>query len=86
MATGTPIVSTPVRDVVRQFSDVVSIAGTADKFINACARSAKAPNRSAISRGLDLARKNSWESIVRKLEKHVEEAITRDVRVAIPAA
>ena len=36
MATGRPIVSTPVRDVVSQFSDVVLIAHNHDQFIAAC--------------------------------------------------
>jgi glycosyltransferase involved in cell wall biosynthesis len=86
MATGTPIVSTPIRDVVRQFSNVVKIAASADAFVAACLQSAKRPNQAAIARGLELARKNSWESIVRKLEAHIDEAICRSVSIAIPAA
>jgi glycosyltransferase involved in cell wall biosynthesis len=86
MATGIPIVSTPIRDVVRQFSDVVTVASSPAEFITACARAAKQPDQSAIRRGLERARRNSWESIVRKLQDHVEEAICRDVSVAIPAA
>jgi glycosyltransferase involved in cell wall biosynthesis len=86
MATAIPIVSTPVPDVVRQFSKVVDVAGSTAEFIKACARNAQKPNQAAISRGLDLARKNSWESIVRKLEAHIEEAICRDVSIAISAA
>jgi glycosyltransferase involved in cell wall biosynthesis len=86
MATGKPIVSTPVRDVVRQFSNVVSVAKTPREFITTCGRNVRNPNAAAIARGLDLARKNSWESIVRKLEAHVEEAICRNVSIAISAA
>ena len=33
MATGRPIISTPVKDVVRQWSDIVSIVKTAEEFI-----------------------------------------------------
>ena len=86
MATGRPIVSTAVPDVVRQFSNVVSVASSPPEFVAACGRVARKPNRAAISRGLDLARNNSWESIVRKLEAHVEEAIGRDLSVAVSAA
>jgi glycosyltransferase involved in cell wall biosynthesis len=86
MATGIPIVSTPVRDVVRQFSDVVTIARTPEEFAAACSRNAVKPNRSAVVRGLDLARNNSWESIVRKLEAHIEDAICRNSTIAISAA
>jgi glycosyltransferase involved in cell wall biosynthesis len=86
MATGIPIVSTPVRDVVRQFSEVVSVARTPAEFVAACRRNAVKPNRSALQRGRELARKNSWESIVRKLEGHVEDAICRNSTIAISAA
>jgi glycosyltransferase involved in cell wall biosynthesis len=86
MATGIPIVSTPVRDVVRQFSEVVSVARTPAEFVAACRRNAVKPNRSALQRGRELARKNSWESIVRKLERHVEDAICRNSTIAISAA
>jgi glycosyltransferase involved in cell wall biosynthesis len=86
MATATPIVSTPIRDVVRQFSDIVSVAASPTEFIAACARAAKQPDQSAIRGGVELARKNSWESIVRKLQAHIEEAICRDASVAISAA
>jgi UDP-galactopyranose mutase len=36
MAAGKPIVSTPIRDVVTPYSDIVSIAGTPAEFIAAC--------------------------------------------------
>jgi glycosyltransferase involved in cell wall biosynthesis len=86
MATGRPIVSTPVRDVVRQFSNIVSVAGTPDEFIAACADSAGQPDQVAIARGVDLARRNSWESIVQNIEEHLEEAICRNISVAVSAA
>ncbi len=75
MATGRPIVSTPVQDVVRQFSDVVAIAKDHEGFINECRRCARRPNRARIARGLTLAQRNSWELIVRQLEQHIDEAL-----------
>jgi glycosyltransferase involved in cell wall biosynthesis len=86
MATGTPIVSTPVEDVVSQFSDIITIAPAAGKFIAACAHATKRPNSAAVRRGLKLAGKNSWDSVVRQLEAHVEEALTRRSKIALPAA
>jgi len=77
MATGRPIVSTPVDDVVTQFGDVVTIARSASEFIEDCERLASKKSQTRIERGLNLARKNSWESIVAQLEQHVS-AVLRD--------
>ncbi|HVF70948.1 MAG TPA: glycosyltransferase [Chthoniobacterales bacterium] len=86
MATARPIVSSPIEDVVRQFSDVVSVARTAKEFAAACRRAATKPNRSAIQRGLKLAERNSWKSIVQRLEAHVLEITTRERSIATDAA
>jgi glycosyltransferase involved in cell wall biosynthesis len=86
MATGRPIVSTPIEDVVRQFEDVVRVAATADAFVAACRRAAECPNRVGVRRGLKLAARNSWESIVDKLEAHVFEIINSERSIATDAA
>ena len=75
MATGRPIVSTPVEDVVKQFKDVITIAGNVPAFANACERAAVHPDSERIERGLALAQQNSWESIVANLERHIEQAL-----------
>jgi len=77
MATGRPIVSTAVPDVVRNFGSVVKIAGTREEFISLCRQVIAAPDRQAIEGGLKLARENSWESIVAHLEDHVCEALRK---------
>ncbi|HJT81925.1 MAG TPA: glycosyltransferase [Chthoniobacterales bacterium] len=86
MATGIPIVSTPVADVVRQFREVITIAAGHRDFIRACHHNAFKPNRAVSRRGRELARENSWEAIVARLENHIDEAITRSSSVAISAA
>jgi glycosyltransferase involved in cell wall biosynthesis len=86
MATGRPIVSTPIEDVVRQFEDVVKVAATADEFVAACRRAAECPNRVGVRRGLKLASWNSWESIVEKLEGHVLAIINSGRSIATDAA
>ncbi|MEY2439802.1 MAG: hypothetical protein QOI34_1187 [Verrucomicrobiota bacterium] len=86
MAAAIPIVSTKVGDVVRQFSDVVTIANSHAEFIAGCERNGRKPNKTAIERGRELARHNSWEAIVRKLEAHIEEAVRRNSSIAISAA
>jgi glycosyltransferase involved in cell wall biosynthesis len=86
MATGRPIVSTPVEDVVSQFSDVITIAKDATAFANACARAAVQPDSRQIERGLALAQQNSWESIVARLEQHIEEALGSRRALSVNAA
>lgn len=76
MATGTPIVSTDIEDVVLQFSDVVNIAASHEEFIAGCEASLSQGNATRIAAGLKLAKNNSWESIVARLEKHVEDMLT----------
>jgi glycosyltransferase involved in cell wall biosynthesis len=86
MATGRPIVSTMVPDVVRQFSDVVVLAREHACFIRECERYARRPDRARIERGMALARRNSWESIVGQLEQHIDEALASKRVLSINAA
>ena len=82
MATGTPIVSTDVEDVVLQFSAVVKVAATHEEFVAHCEMSLAQPNARRIAAGMKMARNNSWESIVAHLEKHVEDVLESTETVA----
>jgi glycosyltransferase involved in cell wall biosynthesis len=75
MATGTPIVSTPVPDVVSNFGSVVKIAATHQEFIELCRKETLQPDESAIARGIQMAQDNQWETIVQKLEGHIEDVL-----------
>jgi glycosyltransferase involved in cell wall biosynthesis len=86
MATGRPIVSTAIEDVVLQFNDVVNIARTHEDFVSRCERAATRPNPVAIRRGLERAKANSWESIVSQLEAHVANALNNRRSIASDAA
>ena len=77
MATGRPIVSTAVPDVVRNFGSVVKIADGPDEFISHCRQALEQPDGETIEAGLKMARENSWESIVEKLEMHVSQALRK---------
>lgn len=78
MAAARPIVSTPIEDVVLQFSEIVSVARDHGGFIRACEEAVQRPDRARIERGRELAARNSWENIVARLESHIEDAL--DVR------
>lgn len=86
MATGRPIVSTGVEDVVLQFSSVVRIAESHKHFIECCEEALAQPGENRIQTGLKLARRNSWESIVTRLQAHMAEAILKRERAEICAA
>jgi glycosyltransferase involved in cell wall biosynthesis len=75
MASGRPVISSAITDVVLQFSDVVSIAGSHEEFIAACEKAISHPDAGAIERGVKLARQNSWEAIVSRLEEHIADAL-----------
>ena len=77
MATARPIVSTPIEDVVLQFSEVVHLADSHDSFLQACERLLKDPEAERLERGLRLAERNSWERIVEELEGHISECLER---------
>ena len=75
MASGRMIVSSAVPDVVRNFGSVVRIGSNHDEFISHCHDTVAKPDHTVIQRGLQLAEANSWDSIVARLEKHVEDAL-----------
>jgi glycosyltransferase involved in cell wall biosynthesis len=80
MATGRPIVSTAVADVVRNFGSVVKIGRSPEEFIELCRQVLAKPDEEARERGLQMARENSWETIVERMEGHVAEALAKKAK------
>jgi glycosyltransferase involved in cell wall biosynthesis len=77
MATGRPVVSSAVADVVTNFGSIVKIGRSHDEFISLCRESIERPDENAIAAGLKKAAENSWDSIVAQLEDHVANALKR---------
>ncbi|HSU55816.1 MAG TPA: glycosyltransferase [Candidatus Dormibacteraeota bacterium] len=75
MATGRPIISSAVPDVVANFGEVVHVADDVEEFISLCRKATARPDAERTRRGLAKARENTWERIVSELEGHVEEAL-----------
>lgn len=75
MATGRQIISTGVADVVHNFGTVVKIARSREQFVDLCEKALDRPDTESIARGLKMARQNSWDSIVERLEGHMTEAL-----------
>jgi glycosyltransferase involved in cell wall biosynthesis len=81
MAAGKPIVSTAISDVKHHFAPVVEIGDSAEAFIAAVGRALEAPDAERIAEGLDLARRNTWDSVVSRMARLVSEAVrTRAAR------
>lgn len=64
MATGKPVVSTAVADVVRNFTPVVDVAHSVDEFLDAAARAANSPDPAHLREGIARAMAASWDSTV----------------------
>ena len=75
MATGRPIVSSAVADVVSNFGSIVKIGETQDEFISLCLEAVEKPDADAIAAGLKKAAENSWDSIVAQLENHAANSL-----------
>jgi glycosyltransferase involved in cell wall biosynthesis len=69
LATGKPVLSTPVRDVVRQFHDVVHIAD-AERFPGMVRRVLAGELRGSEA-GIEKARESSWEKTVALMTMYV---------------
>ncbi len=80
MAAGRPVVSTPLDEVKSNFGEVSRIGYTPEEFIQWCMREAARPSTMRVARGLRLARANTWEAIVEKMNEHLV-----DVLVPAPA-
>ena len=75
LATGRPVVSSAIEDVVIQFSNFAAIAFSHAEFIALCRKALAEPNQQKLQHGIEFARKHSWESIVEKLERHIEDVL-----------
>ena len=76
MATGKPIVSTPVADVVRNFTPIVAVADSLDEYVTAVRDALETPNPEMRQRGLERTLAASWEGITTEMTRLMEEAIT----------
>ncbi len=74
-ATGRPVISTPVKDVVRQYTGLVDIVNTAGEFVNAADEWLANPDPARLRKCLERAKQGSWESTVKSMQDLIKEAI-----------
>jgi len=72
MACGKPVVSVPIKEVVYNYSDVVSIAYSAEEFSNAIDWELKNDNSTRENRRIEIAKNNSWERHIDIIYKLLE--------------
>jgi beta-glucosidase/6-phospho-beta-glucosidase/beta-galactosidase len=75
MATGRPVVSSAVPDVISNFGEAARIAHSHHHFIELCRAALAHPSGEAVERGLKMAHENQWETIVAQLEQRIDEAL-----------
>lgn len=80
LAAGKPVVSTPIADMVRHFSQDVAIAESAGEYVEAVRQAAQAPDIERRRRGLVRARGASWEAITLEMSRLMDEAVRRRER------
>jgi glycosyltransferase involved in cell wall biosynthesis len=75
MASGKPIVSTPVADVLRNFVPLVSVAESARGYVRAISEALEGPDADRRRLAIERARQSSWESITGEMTLLIEESI-----------
>jgi glycosyltransferase involved in cell wall biosynthesis len=89
LAAGIPVVSTPIKDVVRPYGDkhLVHIARTADEFISAIDQELAAAKEQWLARVDEFLMKNSWDltcsKMLRQIELFLERTVQKNKKITI---
>ena len=75
LATGKPVVSTAVKDVVRQYADTVAIARSPEEFVQRIDDALAGKQKGMVERGIEKARDASWENTVGAMQRIIDEAL-----------
>jgi len=77
MASGRPIVSVPIDEVVKKYSDVVSLAYNKKEFCNAivCELQNDTPERS--KKRIEIAFEHSWDKHIEKISQMIADTLVR---------
>lgn len=70
-----PVISTAIPDMIRYYNDILGIAQTREEFETLCLQAIHNPESFNIAKGVETAKKTSWESIVRGMEELMIEEI-----------
>lgn len=84
LAAGKPVVSTPVRDVVRGYGDsgFVHIASSAEEFVHACEKALRENAPERIAKADTFLAKNSWDKTWAEMQKLISERADKGIKLA----
>ena len=89
LAAGRPVVSTPIRDVVRPYGEngLVFIASTAEEFVTAIERALSLDIEEHRAKAADFLSGNSWDKTQEAMEALIEETLEgKEARTAVSRA
>ncbi len=77
LATGKPVVSTAVKDVVRQYPDTVAIAHSPEEFVREVDDALAGKQSGMVAKGIEKAKAASWENTVGSMQQIIDEALAK---------
>ncbi|OGV43319.1 MAG: hypothetical protein A2X46_06700 [Lentisphaerae bacterium GWF2_57_35] len=80
LATGRPVISTPVTEVVQQYSDLVDIVSTPEEFVATAERLIESPDQERIRKGIAKAKDSTWEATVLKMHAIIVQGVSHENR------
>jgi len=86
LAAGKPVISTPIRDVVRPYGDnnLVHIVNNAEEFIAAAEKELAKKSRTSWLKKVDeFLLYNSWDRTWSKMVRHIEEALNNNLKSTV---
>jgi UDP-galactopyranose mutase len=86
LAAGKPVVSTPIRDVVRPYGELglVHIAETAEAFVAACDKALREDSGERLKRADEFLSQTSWDKTWTQMANLIDEAILpQGIKLAI---
>lgn len=74
-----PVVSSPVKDVVENYADIVRLARTPEEYVAAVRAALAEDNQDRARRGLEKANEKTWDAIVQQMTALVDDAERRAI-------
>jgi len=75
MASGKPIVSIPIDEIVENYSDVVSVAEGKEEYCKAITWELNNDTNERVQRRIEAAKEHSWDSHIEQLSQIISEAL-----------
>lgn len=85
LAAGKPVVSTPIRDVVRPYGEMklVHIASTAEEFVAACEAALQENSVERIEKADEFLSQTSWDKTFSEMADLIKEVMSRQTKSSI---